>query len=258
MLMEPTIQKLRALRLSAMADGLIAQIKDPQMASASFEERLGFLVDAQFLARDNRRISRLLNVAKLRYPQASLEDVEASPARGLDKARLRQFATCLWVKECQPILIDGPTGVGKSYVVSALGQAACRMGFNTSYRRVPRLFDELALAHLDGTYARLQSFLAKVDVLILDDFGIGALNDQRRQDLFEIFEDRSGRKATVVASQLPVAKWYDWIADPTVSDGMLDRMMESAHRIELRGGSRRRTAEEPKKNEQNGEAGVGR
>ncbi len=240
MLNEPTMDKLQALRLSAMAEAWVQQAKDPKLAELSFDERFGMLVDAEYLARDNRRMSRLLKDAQLRIAQACIEDVETSAARGIDKAMLRQLGTGGWVREHQSILISGPTGVGKSYLGCALAQAACRKRHRVLYRRIPRLLDELALAHAEGTFAKTLARLAKFEVLMLDDWGIGTLKEPQRQDLLEVIEDRYGTVSTIVTSQLPVSKWHEWIGDPTMADAILDRLVHNAYKIELKGHTRRR------------------
>lgn len=243
---EPTIERLHAMRLGVMADAWQAQSRDPKVGSLSFDERFAMLVEAEHLARDNRRLTRLLRDAQLRLPNANVEDVEASPTRGLDKPMLRQLAGCSWVHEHLSVLLTGATGVGKSYIACALGQVACRRGHRTLYRRVPRLLDELALARVDGTYARLLAKLARTDVLVLDDWGLGSLKEAQRHDLLEVLEDRYGRASSVVTSQLPVAKWHDWIGDPTLADAILDRLVNKAYKVDLKGNSRRRETTDTK------------
>lgn len=245
MLNEPTIEKLHFLRLRSMAEAWAAQQRDVTLGSLTFDERFAMLVDAEHLARDNRRLGRLLKDAELRIPNACIEDVDTSGARGLDKAMIRQLGMCTWVAENLNILITGATGVGKSYIASALGQAACRRRHRVIYRRVPRLFDEIALARADGTYARLLSRLAKANVLILDDLGLGSTTESQRHDLLEVIEDRYGRAATLVTSQLPIAKWHEWIGDPTVADAVLDRLVHNAYKLDLRGNSKRKERGNP-------------
>lgn len=240
MLNEPTIEKLRTLRLAVMADAWVEQNKNPKVASLTFDERLGMIVDAEYQARDNRRLRRLLKDAQLRISNACVEDIDVAPGRGLDKAMVRQLATCSWIAEHLNVLLCGPTGVGKSYVACALGRTACRRGHRVVYRRVPRLLDELALARAEGSYARLLARFAKVEVLLLDDWGLGTLRDVQRHDLLEVIEDRYARTCTVVTSQLPVAKWHEWIGDPTLADAILDRLVNSAYKIDLKGHSRRK------------------
>jgi DNA replication protein DnaC len=240
MLNQPTIEKLHAMRLRAMAEAWIAQTKNPELSSLQFDERLGMLVDAEYQTRDNRRLTRLLADAEFRYPQACIEDVEPSSARGIEKPILRQYASCSWVTEHLNMTITGPTGVGKSYLACAFGQAACRQRHRVLYRRVPRLLDELALARADGTYVRLLAKLSKMHVLILDDLGLGHLSEQQRHDLLEVLEDRYGNSSTIVTSQLDREKWHPWIGDPSLADAILDRLVHNAYKINLKGPSRRK------------------
>lgn len=240
MMNEPTIDKLHALRLAAMADAWEQQNKSPKVADLGFDERFAMIVDAEYLARDNRRLARLLKDAQLRLNNACVEDVEASPTRGLDKATLRQLGSCVWLQEHLNVLVTGPTGVGKSFVACAFGQAACRKGHRVLYRRMPRLLDELALARVDGSYARVLAKLTRNELLILDDWGLGSLKEPQRHDLLEVLEDRYGRLSTIVTSQLPISKWHEWIGDPTIADAILDRLVNNAYKVELRGHSRRR------------------
>ena len=245
MLQEPTVEKLHELRLAIMAEAWQQQQKDAKIGALSFDERFALIVDAEHQARDNRRLTRLLKDAQLRIPQACVEDVASSPTRGLEKAMLRQLASCSWVTEHLNVLITGGTGVGKSYLACALGQSACRKALRVTYRRVPRLLDELALARAEGSHARLLAKLAKFDVLVLDDWGLGAPKDSQRHDLLEVIEDRYGRVSTVVTSQLPVGKWHEWIGDPTMADAILDRLVNNAYKVDLKGPSRRRPETEP-------------
>jgi DNA replication protein DnaC len=234
------LEKLHALRLGSMADAWQSQKRDTAASGLSFDERFALLVDAEYLARDNRRLARLLKDAELRIPGACLEDVDSAAGRGVDRAMLRQLATCTWISEHLNVLVTGATGVGKSYLASALGQAACRRGLRVFYRRVPRLFDQVALSKADGSYARLLSKLAKADLLILDDLGLGTPTEQQRHDLLEVIEDRYGRTSTVVTSQIPVAKWHEWIGDPTVADAVLNRLVHNAYKLDLKGPSKRK------------------
>jgi DNA replication protein DnaC len=245
MLNEPTMQKLTTLQLTAMAIAWAEQQKDTRVGTLSFDERFALLVDAEYLARDNRRLARLLKGAQLRIPNACIEDVKASAQKGVDPAMLRQLASCMWIREHLNVLISGQTGVGKSYLACALGQAACRHGLKVLYRRLPRLFEELSLAKADGTYTRVLAKLAKVDVLILDDLGTGTLREAQRHDLLEVFDDRYDMRSTVVTSQLPVAKWHEWIGDPTTADAILDRFVHNAYKLTLKGPSGRKEKATP-------------
>lgn len=240
MLTEPTREKLGALRLTAMADAWEQQRRDARSAELPFDERFGMLVEAEHAARHNRRLTRLLKDAELRIAGACLEDIESSTARGLEKSTVRQLAQSSWVNDHLNVLITGPTGVGKSYLASAIGQSACRRGLRVLYRRLPRLFEELGLAKASGTYAKSLAKLASADVLVLDDLGIQKITEPERNDLLEVLEDRYGRSSTVVTSQLPIPKWHEWLADPTAADAILDRLVHNAYKLELKGPSRRK------------------
>jgi DNA replication protein DnaC len=245
MLTEPTLTKLNAMKLSIMAESWQEQQRDPGVSDLSFDERLGLLVDAEYIARENRKLTRRLREAKLRLPNACVEDVQCAASRGLPKAELHQLRTCLWIEEHLNVVITGKTGVGKTYVTCALGQQACRKGYRVMYRRVTRLLDEMSLARADGTYPRLLARFARMDVLILDDWGMGKLKELQRHDLLEVLEDRDGDRSTLVASQLPPEKWHEQIGDPTVADAILDRLIHRAYKLNLKGPSRRK--EKPKR-----------
>lgn len=220
MLNEPTVEKLTALKLHGMLAAWQEQQRHADMASLGFDERFALVVEAEALHRDNLRLTRNLRDAKLKLSHAVVEDIDFPARRELDKAIIRQLATCRWVHEHHSVLITGATGVGKSFVACALAHLACRHGFRALYRRCSRLFDELTLARADGTYARLLARFARVDVLVIDDFGLAPLQDQERQDLLEILEDRHAVRSTIVTSQLPVPKWHAHIADPTLADAI--------------------------------------
>jgi DNA replication protein DnaC len=240
MLDASTIEKLSALQLDAMAAAWQEQQRRTDHEALTFDERFGMLVDAQWLARENRRLQRALKEARLRLTQASLEAIDHRPTRPLDKALLRQLATGRWISEHHNVVITGPTGTGKTFIACALAHHACRSGFRALYRRLPRLFEELTLAHADGSYTRLLARLARIDVLVIDDWGLAPLRDQDRRDLLEIFEDRYGARSTILTSQLPVEHWHDHLGEATVADAICDRLLHNAHRIALKGPSRRK------------------
>lgn len=247
MLNEPTMDKLRTLRLDTFAAAWGEQHKNPEMAKLSFDERLGLLVDAECLARENKRLARLLKEAKLRLGQACVEDIDYPARRELDKAVIRQLATCRWVQEHQNVTVTGATGTGKTFIACALAQQACRKGYSAVYRRASRLFDELTLARADGSYVHLLAKLARVDVLVIDDWGLAPPRDQERRDLLEVFEDRYGQRSTIMTSQLPTKAWHEHLADQTLADAILDRLLNNAHKIVVKGPSRRKEKEETDK-----------
>lgn len=240
MLTAPTKDKLRALKLDALLEAWTQQQSNPHVAGLSFEERLGLLVDAQYLAIHNKRISRALREAKLRQSTASLAALENPEKRNLDRALLAQLGSGAYIHEHLSVLITGATGTGKTFVACALGEQACTQGHRVLYARLPRLLEELHLAHADGTYPRLLGRLLRTDLLILDDWGLGTLTEAHSRDVLEVLEDREGRRATVVCSQLPVEHWHKWLCDPTVADAILDRLVHRSYRLVLKGPSKRK------------------
>jgi DNA replication protein DnaC len=223
-----------------MAVAWEAQRLDSKIHDVDFDGRFGMLVDAEHLARENKRLAKTLKDAKLRISSACMENIDYAARREIDRAQLRQLGTSAWVGAHGNVIITGATGTGKSYIACALAQQACRAGYRALYRRVPRLLEELALAHADGTYTRLLGRLAKTDVLVLDDWGLAPLTDQERRDMLEIFDDRHGARSAILSSQLPVENWHDYLGEPTIADALLDRIVHNAHRIKLKGPSRRR------------------
>lgn len=247
MMMNTTLDQLRTLKLDGLAGALQEQLENPGSAGLAFEERLALLVDREVAHRDNRRQARLLKQAKLRYGQATLEDLDASPGRGIERSAIMSLALGTWIETGQCILISGPTGAGKSWLACALAQHACRRGYSAYYQRVPRLAEELAIRHGSGSFGKWLIQLAKTDVLLLDDWGMNALDATARADLLEIMDDRVARRATIITSQLPVEHWHAWIGDATIADAVLDRIMQRHHRITLKGESLRKTREKTKR-----------
>jgi DNA replication protein DnaC len=246
-----TMEKLEALGLSAMAAGLAEQLSAPgTYDELAFADRLGLLADKEADARDSRRLAARLKAAKLRYP-AAVEDIDFRAPRGLDRSVTLALAQGAWVRQHHNVLVTGPTGCGKSFVACALANSAIRQGHTALYLRTPRLLDDLALGRADGRYARTLAQLARVGVLVLDDFLLSPAPVEACRDLLEVIEDRSGLRSTLVASQLPVDKWHPSMADPTLADAVLDRVCQAAHRIALRGASMRKRqppTEEPANN----------
>jgi DNA replication protein DnaC len=241
MLTHPTTERLRGLGLAAMAQALEEQRRQPDLDGLGFEERLALLVDREATERDDRRLRARLKFAGLRQ-SACVEDIDWRAARGLDRALFQRLAAGEWIDRHQGLLLTGPTGVGKTWLACALGHKACRDNRSVLYQRLPRLLEALGLARGDGRYARVLKSLARVQLLVLDDWGLTPLTPEQRRDLLEIVDDRHGRAATIVTSQLPVPNWHEWIADPTLGDAILDRLVHNAHRIELKGESMRRRA----------------
>jgi len=238
MLDSPTIDGLKALRLDAMAAALAEQREQASYTGLGFEERLGLLVDRELTARASRRMDRCLKAARLRTP-AAVEDIDFRHPRGLDRAHILDLAQAHWADHHRSIVITGPTGAGKTYLACALAHAAIRNGHTALYLRAPRMLDDLATARGDGRIARLLAAWARVSVLLIDDLLIRPLTPDQAADLLEVIEDRAGLRATIITSQLPVAMWHQAIADPTIADAALDRILHNAERIELSGDSMR-------------------
>jgi DNA replication protein DnaC len=239
MLNESTLDRLRELRLRGMADAFAAQIKSPESADLSFEERLGLLVDAEWTHRRNTALTRLLRDARLRMA-ACPEDVQFSAARGLDRATWRALFAGEFAHHHQNVLIVGATGVGKTYLACALGHACCRLGMRVRYLRLGGLLQDTAIARLDGSYPAFFARLSKTDLLIVDDFGLAPLAGTEARELLEVIDERYERRSTVVCSQLPLGEWHRAITDPTLADAILDRLVHGAHKFTLSGESMRK------------------
>ncbi len=241
MLQQPMIEKLQAMRLEGMAEALKAQEQDPAIRELSFLERLGLLVDRQWNWRENQALARRLKAAKL-SGNACVEEIDYRASRGLDKSVIRSLTQeSGWVAKHENVFVLGPTGVGKSFLAAALAQKACRDGYSAWCTRAASLFRELTIARADGSLRTLLVRLARIDVLVIDDWAMAPMSESERRDFWEICEDRYEKRSMILTSQMPVSKWHEQIADPTLADGILDRIVHNAHRIEMKGDSMRKT-----------------
>lgn len=241
MLVQPTLDTLNQLKLHGMAIALSEQMTQTTAQSLAFEDRLGLLVEREMTYRENRRLTRLLQLAQLKE-RAALEDLDFRARRGLDRAQLASLTSCDWIRQHQNLLIHGATGCGKTFLGCALAHQACRQGLSALYLRAPRLFDELGLCHADGSFRKRLAAIAKVDVVVIDDFAIAPIGARERTDLLELLDDRVGTRSTLITSQLPLEHWHEYIGDPTLADAILDRLIHSAHKIHLEGESMRKRA----------------
>ncbi len=241
MLIHPTLELLQRLRLRGMFKALQEQLQLPETDTLSFEERLALLLEREVTERETRRLRSRLKQAKLRE-NAAIEDIDYRAHRGLDKALMTRLAACQWIGEHLNVLITGPTGVGKTWIACAPANKACRDGYTARYLRLPRLLQELGIARADGRYPKLLAELARTDLLVLDDWGLTPLNDEQRRDLLEILDDRFNARSTLVTSQLPITHWHEYLADPTLADAILDRLVHCAYKLNLRGESLRKQA----------------
>jgi DNA replication protein DnaC len=239
MLNEHTLTQLRRLRLDGMVHAIQEQATSTAATALGFDERLTLLVQHEMAWRDDRRVARLLKAAKLKVASACVEDINWRASRSLDRSLIAALAGGDWLRQGQNLLITGMTGCGKTWLACALAHQAARSGFSVLYTRAARLFDELQVAHGDGSFARRLAHLAKLDLLVLDDFAISPMGAPERTDLLELLDDRVGSRSTLITSQLPVKAWHTYLDDPTLADAILDRVVHSSHKIELKGKSLR-------------------
>jgi DNA replication protein DnaC len=240
MFINQTIDKLHEMRLTGMAEALTEQLNNPDHSELSFEERIAWLVDRHWSWRENRSLKRRLANAKLRDREASVEAIDFRRPRGLDRSVIRSLAACQWVERHHNLIITGPCGVGKSFLACALAQKAIRERYTGLYTRQPPLLRDLAIARADGSLDKRLGQLARVDVLIIDDWMMTALGESERRDILEIVEDRYNTRSTILTSQIPIDQWHEQIGDPTSADSILDRLVHNAYRIELKGESMRK------------------
>ena len=234
MLSEHTLDQLRTLRLDGMVHALQDQSHRTAAAELAFDDRLTLLVQREIAWRDDRRVARLLKAAKLKVSTACIEDINWRASRGLDRNLITSLAGGNWLRHARNLLITGATGSGKTWLACALAHQAARNGFSVQYVRAARLFDELQVAHGDGSFARRLAQLARLDLLVIDDFAIAPMGAPERNDLLELLDDRTGTRSTLITSQLPVKAWHTYLNDPTLADAILDRLVHASHKIELK------------------------
>jgi DNA replication protein DnaC len=240
MLTHPTLDQMQALGLGGMASAYRELAEQSNADDLSRDEWLGLMLDRETAIRADKRLTNRLAVARLRFADACIENIDFAAHRGLDRRNTLSLAQGAWLKAHENLIITGQTGTGKTWLACAFGRQAARLDHSILYLRMPRLFEDLALARLDGRFPRLVDKLARVQLLILDDWGTHSLTDQQRLDLLEIFEERYHRKSTLITAQLPIAQWHAMIGEPTIADAILDRIIHNAHRIALEGDSMRK------------------
>lgn len=233
------VEKMKQMRLFGMTRAFMSTLQTNGYNDFTADELMSFLLEAEWDDRHSRKIERSIKLARFRY-QACIEDIRYDPSRNLDKNHIMRYASCEFIKHAENIIITGATGVGKSYIASAIGHQACLKGYKIAYFNMTKLMAKLKMLKVDGSYLKEINRLEKQDLLILDDFGIQPLENQTRLDFLELIEDRHQRRSTIITSQLPVEKWYEIISDKTIADAILDRLVHSSHRIELQGESLRR------------------
>jgi hypothetical protein len=239
MLTHPLFEQLKILRCEGMLEAFQEQLNTPDINHLSFEERFALLLEREYLVRENRRLINRQRQAKLKDQNACIEDIDYTPVRQLSKTVITRLAECSFIQRKENILITGPTGAGKTYLACAFANQACRQGYGARYIRLPKLFQEITIAKADGSYIKLMEHVAKLSLLVLDDWGLQPMTDSNRRDLLEIIDDRYQRSSTLITSQLPVNAWHDSVGDATLGDAILDRLIHNAHRIEVHGPSMR-------------------
>jgi len=232
-MIQNTINKMTSMKLYGMSDGVEEQLVNSQYNELTFEERLAMLVDKEMFYRQNKKLTSLLRRASLRFPEACMEDIDYKAKRNLSKQAILKLSQNDWIRKHQNIIITGETGAGKSYIACAFGNNACRNGITSYYTRIPKLLNELRISHADGTYLKLIKKLTRVELLIMDDWGLSNFTDSDRRDMLEIFEDRYNARSTIIATQFPVDTWFDVIGDPTIADAICDRIIHNSHKITL-------------------------
>jgi DNA replication protein DnaC len=245
---ETTLEKMRKMKLLGMFRSFKTDLESPQRESLTPDEMIAWLIDAEWDDRQNRSIEQKIKNARFRY-KASLENLHYDAQRNIDKNQMMRFADCSFINKAESILITGSTGIGKSYIASALGYHACSMGYRVAYHNLPKLFSKLKMSKADGSYLKEISKIERQHLLILDDFGIQPLDAQSRNALMELIEDRHEKSAIIITSQVPVSKWFEVIGEQTIADAILDRIVHNAHRLELKGESLRKKKNlEPEEN----------
>lgn len=239
MLNQPTFEKLHTMKMSAMADALQQQLESRSYTKLSFEERLGMLVDAEYACREQRKLTRRLQRARLRQPGACIEDIDFKARRGLNRQAVMALGRCDWIRDALNVVITGSTGTGKTYLACALANKACRSGFTAYYVRASRLPQDLAIARGDGSYLRLLKHLTRTHLLVIDDWLLTPFTAPERRDILEVIEDRHERASTLIASQLPISAWHEALGEPTLADSICDRIIHAAHKLDLTGRSMR-------------------